>query len=592
MLTIHTVDAIDYGLIALYLGVIVWVGFFSARQNKSSDDYFRGGGKVPWVLAGVSNWVSGFTTYMFVVAAGFTYRNGLCALVIYTSGFWGYLLGSIWIAPLWRRSRIQAPLEFLTRRYSPSTTWFYSVMSILPQVAGVGQGIYILCIFGSTALGLNSTVVHFLGFTFAGWQVCTLLIGTVLILYSMLGGFWAAVLSDSIQSIIILVMTVIICPVAYLYLGHGDGLVAGFTRLVREVPDGYLTKMNGLLTSWVFVGAWIMSALIGYNFNWALVQRYHSVADERGARKMALLCAFLSVLGPLLWTLPSMASRVIFPDIGAAWPAFPEPAEASFVGLALTLLPHGMIGFVVSAILSATLGADNATLNWLSATVTHDLYVPARKRMGFSEPTERNKLNVARWTMFVLGVLGVVVAFQVPHFGGAFRFTAALASILVGFMMPVGLGLIYRRTPWWSGIASCLAFVVAIVICEIAGIGRGNEFVRNMVVEVVVTSSVFFGSAFWWDPANPRNAAILALDRDLRTPVLSEGVAGEATRRGGLKFFNVLGLLCFIFGGVLLFCRFIVPSTPVVSSNINVVAGGMLLALGWLLCWYAKPKTA
>ncbi len=53
---------------AIYLGVIVWVGFYAARQNKSSDDYFRSGGKVPWLLAGVSNWVSGFTTYMFVVA--------------------------------------------------------------------------------------------------------------------------------------------------------------------------------------------------------------------------------------------------------------------------------------------------------------------------------------------------------------------------------------------------------------------------------------------------------------------------------------------------------------------------------------------
>ena len=589
MPVINTVNAIDYGLIALYLGVIVWVGFYSARQNQSSDDYFRGGGKVPWLLAGVSNWVSGFTTYMFVVAAGFAYKNGLSSLVIYTSGFWGYLLGYFWIAPLWRRTRISAPFEFLTRRFSPSTTWFYSVMSIPPQVAGLGQGIYILCLFGSTALGFNSVTFQVAGIALAGWQLCILIIGVVLILYSMVGGFWAAVLSDSIQSIIILVMTLIICPVAYLYLGHGGGLVAGFQRMVHEVPAGYLTKLNGPLQSPLFIVAWMMAALIGYNFNWALVQRYHSVADERGARKMALLCAGLTVIGPLMWVLPSMASRVIFPDIASAWPAFPEPAEASFVGLALTLLPHGLIGFVVSAILSATLGADNAALNWLSATVTHDLYAPARKRLGFAAASDGHKLTFARSTMFVLGVLGVVVAFQVPRFGGAFRFVAVLSSIISGFMMPVGLGLVYRKTPWWSGMAACVAFLASVVLCTATGWGSGQEFVRNMFLAVGVNSAVFFGSALWWNPADPRNAEILRLDADLRTPVLPATDGGEAVRRGGLKFFLVLGRLCYLFGAVLLVCRFVVPSTEIVPTNLNVVAGGLLLAMGWILCRIGQP---
>jgi SSS family solute:Na+ symporter len=589
MPVINTVNAIDYGLIALYLGVIIWVGFYSARQNQSSDDYFRGGGKVPWLLAGVSNWVSGFTTYMFVVAAGFAYKNGLSSLVIYTSGFWGYLLGYFWIAPLWRRTRIAAPFEFLTRRFSPSTTWFYSVMSIPPQVAGLGQGIYILCLFGSTALGFNSVTFHAAGLALAGWQLCILIIGVVLILYSMLGGFWAAVLSDSIQSIIILVMTLIICPVAYLYLGHGGGLIAGFQRMIHEVPPGYLTKLNGPLQSPLFIVAWIMSAFIGYNFNWALVQRYHSVADERGAKKMALLCAVLTVIGPLMWVLPSMASRVIFPDIASAWPAFPEPAEASFVGLALTLLPHGLIGFVVSAILSATLGADNAALNWLSATVTHDLYAPARQRLGFAAASDRHKLTFARSTMFVLGVLGVVVAFQVPRFGGAFRFVAVLSSIIAGFMMPVGLGLVYRKTPWWSGMAACVAFLASVVLCTATGWGSGQEFVRNMFLAVGVNGAVFFGSALWWNPADPRNAEILRLDTDLRTPVLPATDGGEAVRRGGLKFFVVLGRLCYIFGAVLLVCRFVVPSTEIVPTNLNVVAGGLLLAIGWILCRIGQP---
>jgi solute:Na+ symporter, SSS family len=578
---INTVDRVDYCLIGLYLAVIVWVGFYAARQNRNTDDYFRCGGRVPWLLAGVSNWVSSFSAYMFVVAAGFTYRNGLCSLILFGTGSLGYLLGYFLIAPLWRRSRVGAPLEFLTRRFSPSTTWFYSVTAVLPQVAAIGQGIYILCIFGSTALGFNASVFHVFGTTLAGWQLCILIIGTVLILYSMLGGFWAAVLSDSIQGIIILVMTVILCPVAYLYLGHGAGLAAGVRRLVHDAPPGYLTQFNGAMHSRPFVTAWLLSGFFGYNFNWALVQRYQSVADERGARRMALVCAVLALVGPVLWMLPALASRVIFPDIGSAWPAFPEPAEASFVGLALTLLPHGMIGFVVSAILSATLGADNAALNWLSATVTHDLYVPARAKFRLPAPSEAHKLGVARATMLVLGVLGVAVAFQVPRFGGAFKFVSVLSSIVVGFMAPVGLGLVYRRTPWWSAIASCTAFLVAIGLCEVFGIWSAEPFARNMLVEAVVISAVFFGSAYWWDPRNPRNASILALDADLRTPVVA--VPGESTGQGGLRFFRVLGILCLIFGGVLAACRLVVRGTADAAPGINLIAGVLLLALGWIL---------
>jgi hypothetical protein len=178
----------------------------------------------------------------------------------------------------------------------------------------------------------------------------------------------------------------------------------------------------------------------------------------------------------------------------------------------------------------------------------------------------------------------VVVAFQVPRFGGAFKFVAVLSSIIAGFMMPVGLGLIYRKTPWWSGMAACAAFLVAVLVCILAGWGAGRAFERNMFLAVGVTSAVFFGSAYWWDPANPRHAEILRLDTDLRTPVVSTAGGDETVRRGGLKFFLMLGRLCYVFGGVLLACRLVVPSTALVSSNLNVVAGALLLALGWILC--------
>src|SRR3990167_1775228 len=117
----NTVNALDYGLIGLYFAIIIWVGFYAARRNKNTDDYFKGGGKIPWVIAGLSNWVSGYSAFMFVAAAGFTYLNGIGAVVLFTSAVWAYIAGYAVFGKLWRRSRIDSPLQFLSRRYSPST---------------------------------------------------------------------------------------------------------------------------------------------------------------------------------------------------------------------------------------------------------------------------------------------------------------------------------------------------------------------------------------------------------------------------------------------------------------------------------------
>src|SRR5882757_7622567 len=198
MLHLTTANGFDYGLIALYFGIVIWIGFYAARKNKGADDFFRASGQVPWFVAGVSSWVAGFSAFMFVAAAGYTYKNGTGAVILFTSATWAYLAGYFYFAPMWRRARIAAPLQFLTPRYSSSTTYFYTVTAIVPQVIGIGQGIYILCIFVSSALGFEQGQFHFAGMTFTGLEATMLIVGVIMIIYSVAGGLWAAVLSDAV----------------------------------------------------------------------------------------------------------------------------------------------------------------------------------------------------------------------------------------------------------------------------------------------------------------------------------------------------------------------------------------------------------
>ncbi|MEP0823573.1 MAG: hypothetical protein HRF44_12055 [Ignavibacterium sp.] len=573
----NTVNAIDYVLIAFYFVAIIWVGIYAARKSRNTDEYFRGGGKIPWVVAGLSNWVSGYSAFMFVAAAGFTYLNGLGAAVIFTSALWAYLLGYFVYGVRWRRSRIRSPLEFLTKRYSASTTYFYSLTAIIPQIVGIGQGLYILCIFISTALGFSEQEFDFGLVTITGFQFSIILTGMVMVVYSVIGGLWAAVLSDTVQAVIITVMTLIIFPVSFMHLGGGGGFFAGIDRLLTEAPEGYF-RLSGDTANPLFLLAYLINVILGYNVGWQIVQRYHSVPDERDTKKMAILCAVLSVVGPLLWILPVMASRIIFPDIDSLWPSFAVPAEASFVSLALKLLPHGLIGFVVSAILSATLGQANDSFNWLAATLTRDVYAPVRERLTGRAASDRSLLLIARMTMLVVGILGIAVALYIPKFGGAFQFALVFYSLTAAFTMPVALGIIYTRTPWWSGIASCSAAITVALVLMITDLWSEHAFIRNMLSETIVAAAVFFGSSLWFRESDPRNQTILAFERDLATPAFD---AGMEQKYEGMKIYALIGRICFVLAGILLACSFL-PSTEDAPAILNAAAAGLLFMTGFV----------
>lgn len=580
----NTVNLYDYILIALYFAIVIWIGFYAARKNKGADDFFKASGQVPWFVAGVSSWVSGFSAFMFVAAAGYTYKNGLGTALVFTSATWAYLAGYFYFAPMWRRARINAPLQFLTRRYSSSTTYFYTVTAIVPQVIGIGQGLYILCIFVSSALGFEREAFHVLGWELSGLQLSMLVVGIVMIVYSVAGGLWAAVISDAVQGLIILVMSIIVFPVTFAYLGQGSGLLAGFQRLFAELPREYFVP-SGQPAQPLFLLAYVVSTMLGYNVAWHFAQRYNSVPTERDAKKMAMLGALLSFFTPLLWLLPVMGSRLIFPDIASLWPNLKAPEEASFVSLAMFLLPHGMVGFVVAAILSATLGQANDAFNWLSAAITRDVYVPVRRSLGFGNVSDRHELWMARFTMLAVGVAGVATSFVIAKSGGAFDFGLKYYSIVgPGFMMPVLLGMVYRRTPWWSGMASCGAAFVTTLTLLALDVWPGHVFERNIFSAVIASTIVFVISARFYRDDDPASEEARKLDRDFRTPVAEEGTHAAT---GGLGVYGVIGNLSIVIGVVLMACVFL-PSTAEAPATINLIGGLILVGIGFGLRQLAR----
>ena len=546
---------------------------------------------------------------MFVGAAGFTYRNGSAAILLFGMAAPAYILGYFVYGRLWRRTRIDTPLEFLSRRFSAGTTYFYTILSVVPNVLILGIYIYTLCVFIATAFGFHTAIVDVGFVTLSGIQACMLLTGIVLVVYTLLGGLWAVMVTDALQFIILLIASLIIVPVAYLYLGDGN-IGDGIRRLTLEAPDGFLGfKLQDRPT--LFWVAYLLNTVLGYNVNWHIAQRYYSVPDERDTRKMALLCAGLSLVLPLFWIVPVMATRVLYPDLQGMWPELSEPTEAAFVTLALDILPHGMLGIIVAAMFAATMSSADTLLNWLSAVITRDAYVPLHHRITKKTPSELIQLRVGRLSVAFMGVLAILIAFNMEKLGGVFDIHTKASSLYSAPMfIPVLLGLVITRTPWWSGMVSFGVGVIAIIgVSLAANVSQGLpansfnalfldinltlvglEFTRyelQMLVGASASTLCFLGSMAFNRRTSPYRDRIESLERDLASPAHKE--ANGPLDLNGVRAYRITARLTLVIGGMLLLM--VLPTSGEEGWQMNAIAAILAIGAGILIIWLTNKAT-
>ncbi len=605
---IKSLNWLDYIVVIGYLVVLLAVGLYVARFNRRAEDYFKGGGHIPWLLSCISLFVSGFSAFMFVGAAGFTYRNGLSALLLFSSAFPAYFLGYFLYGKLWRRTRIDTPMQFLSRRYSPSTTYFYTVLSVVPQILMLGISIYTLCIFISSALGFNELTFDVGIAHLSGLEASMVMTGIVLVVYTLLGGLWAVVVTDALQFVILFLATLIIMPITFFQLGDGS-IADGFTRLLHEAPSGFFDiRLDD--RPQLFWLAYLVGIVMGYNVNWHIAQRYYSVADERDTKKMALWSAILSLLLPAMWILPVMASRILYPDLGSMWPTLADPAEASFVTLALNMLPHGMLGVMVAAMLAATMSSADTTFNWLAAVLTKDIYLPISNRLKGTIPSEKSQVLVGRLCVAVMGTIAIWVALTMEKFGGAFDVHIKVNSLYASSMfIPVMIGIVYTKTPWWSAVASFGSGVAAVVTTGLlvnAAQGLPADSFTSLFLDVNVTvlgfdlsryelqvltgvltsSTVLLASSLLHRRTGAFKVRIEALEKDLATPAYFPESSRVDTR--GLVALRITARLTMILGGILSAMTLLTLDEH--NGIVNLFAGILCLAMGFCIAYFTNRQ--
>ncbi|MEO6923315.1 MAG: hypothetical protein ABI142_05770, partial [Bryocella sp.] len=357
-------------------------------------------------------------------------------------------------------------MEYLSDRFGPATHQLFSWATIIFQLFTSATMLYGLGLFVSTACQFSITAT-------------ILITGGVILFYSVLGGLWAVVIADFLQASILLPFCIVLAAASLIHVGGLSGLVHSLPASMKTIP------LHGEF-GWFYIICWMVMVSFGYNTA-AMAQRYFSVENERAAKKAALLCCGLFIFGAFLWFIPPMAMRIVYPDLHAIWPHLANPNEASYVAASLTFLPHGLIGVMLAAMFSATMASLSANFNLKSAILSKDIY----QTLFRPNASDRELLFTGiAMTLLVGGVTTLIAVIMAAHGDSIFEVMMIFNTLIsISYGPPALLGLVFRRTPWWSGIAT---FTTGLVLGSLGAFIFHWSFIEQIAFVVPATFAVFF----------------------------------------------------------------------------------------------------
>jgi len=472
-------NQLDLAIMAIYMFAMVSIGFIFMRFNKGASDYFKGGNRIPWLVAGLSCFMSGFSAWTFTGAAGIAYRHGIVIALLYLGNGVTFLVGYFVFAQRWRRTRISTTMAYLVERFDETTRQTFSVATVFFQ----------LFMGASMLYGLSLMVASTCGFPIL-WTIAAS--GFMVLVYCMLGGLWAVVAADFLQAVILM-------PFCLVLMGSALIRVGGLSGLYYSLPPQMVSLHLRGEFGWMFVACWTMMNMVGYNSG-VMAQRYFSVDNEDSAKKVALLCAFLFFVGSFIWFIPPMAMRVVYPDVAKVFPGFVNPHETAFAAAALTLLPNGLIGIMLAAMFSSAMANLSGMFNLHAAILSKDVF----QTLFAPHAGERAMLRIGRVMTACVATTVTILAVALACAGKSiFSVLVTFASLMAIAYGPAALlGLLIKRTPHWSGMAS---FMVGLTLGAVGTFVLGWGLVMTFVVAAPAAAAAFLGTR-WFDSSEPRYA--------------------------------------------------------------------------------------
>jgi solute:Na+ symporter, SSS family len=432
-----SLTAADWAICAGLLVFSIAFGLFiSARMRSSADSgaFFLAGRKLAWPIIGASLFATNIGAEHLVGLSGDTYRYGISAATVEFTTAMCLGIACAILLPAYFKNNVFTIPEFLELRYNRASRTFFSGLMLLISIMTKTA----FCLFAG-ALVLNSL---------AGWGVMKSVIGLAVIcaITTILGGFAAVAYTDSIQTVIMVVGS----GLGFLI---GLGKVGGWSGLAARVPE--MIHMHRPLAdpNFPFWGV-ILGALYGGIFYWGMdqvnVQRLLGAPSLREARRGAMFAVLLKLLPVFIFAMPGLICLALFPG---------RDPRTTFVTFLNDVLPAGLRGMVLAALLAALISSLLAVMNSISTLTVKDFILRARPRTS-----EKAQVALGRAAIAVAALLGVGAAYLVyKNQEGLYKYLQAISIFLVMPLTPaIFFGVTSRRVTVAGAISSFAAgFAVA-----------------------------------------------------------------------------------------------------------------------------------
>lgn len=535
-------NAADYALVFVFMGLTFYVGSVFYSWIGTSDDFYLAGRRLtPFILAAVLT-ATNVNLYSFVGQAGVAYREGVSILWQTWTGNMALVFSGLFVLPVLRRLKIRTIPEFLEIRYSRNVRTFVALLWVFRLAFWLG-------VISYTAAVAAQPITGYYSFTF--W---VLVFSVVAIVYTTLGGMWSVAFTDVMQFVFMLGGALIVLPIAMAAVGWWPGMAA-------KLPPEALTLVRQSGTySWKFIIAIFLLGIEWACVDQGLLQRAFGAESPKTVARGLVLAGIITTPFALLWNIPGLAAGVLYPGL--------EKADMAVPTLLANLLPNVVLGIVVCGLLSSHLSTISANLNGVATIVASDLYENLFRRKA----TDRDVLRVARAVTAVTGAAMIAFAYLVPRLGGAVEAYLTVIAIMDMplFIVAILYGLLWRRTNWQGAVAGYAAGAAAGISAQQF---LGYDFTLTTFVSagaaLVVTPAV---TLFFAPPAAERTAPVW----DARRTSTEENAPGlhyniiPVTRSGRTALsVLVLGFVVFL-GGVFMGSGGIALASLVATSGMVV----------------------
>jgi len=396
------IGLVDLSIIVVYLAGIVALGCWAGLRRKSTEGqaYFLAGKSLTWPIIGLALFATNISTIHLVSLAQCGYTSGLLYGNFEWMAAFTLICLSLFFAPFYIRAKVATLPDFLEKRYGRSCRDWLAFLSIISAIfIHIGFSLYTgaLVMNGLFGIDLHTSII-----------VVACLTG----LYTIVGGLLAVVLTESIQTIILLVGAICITLIGLDKVGGWAEMKANVHPVNFSIlrPD---TDPTGLSVWAVFLGYPVIG-LWYWCCDQTIVQRVLGAKDEIHARVGPLFAGFIKILPMFIFVMPGTICLALINKGVLTAPL--EHSKDTYAYLINQILPVGLKGLVAAALLAALMSTVSGALNSTATLFSYDIY--RRWRPGASD---RSLVLTGRVVTFFAMLAAILWSPQLERFETVFQ---------------------------------------------------------------------------------------------------------------------------------------------------------------------------